>query len=103
MNARDLLAQMEWADAEIWRAIHATANAIGILDDRKTVDKCISVGRRVERGQNPHARGLAGPVGADVAKHLPAMYVEADVVHGPRRAEMPIQPAKLDHRVRRDH
>ncbi|HYH08047.1 MAG TPA: DinB family protein [Thermoanaerobaculia bacterium] len=26
-SARDLLAHMQWADAEIWRAIHATPNA----------------------------------------------------------------------------
>ena len=45
-------------------------HAVRIVDDREAVDQRVARGGLVERGQDPHAGGFAGAVGADVAEDL---------------------------------
>ena len=77
--------------------------AIGIVHTGKPVHTSVAVGRQVERGENPHARRLAGAIRADVAEYFPARYGERYVVDRPRVAKKAMQSMELDHGVRGDH
>ena len=75
----------------------AAADPIGIVDHGEAVDHGVAGRGQVERGQDPHARRLAGAVGADVAEDLSLVHREGDAVHRPGAVEVPVQVPQLDH------
>ena len=76
-----------------------TPYEVGIVHHRESVDECIAVGGQIQRGQNAHAGGFAGAVGADVAEHFAPRHFERDIAHGARAAEVAVQPPQLDRRT----
>src|SRR5687768_10340749 len=73
--------------------------AIRIVGYREPIDKGVARIRLIERGKDPHARGLAGAVWPDVPKDLAAMHLERDVVHRVRPPEVTVNMTELHHRM----
>ena len=48
------------------------SHSIGIFEDGEAIDESVAIRRQFQRGQNPHAGRLAGPVGTDITENLPA-------------------------------
>src|SRR5262249_7764837 len=50
----------------------------------------------VQRGQDPHGGGLAGPIGADKAEDLPRRERKGNVIHRPGAAEVLLEADDVD-------
>ena len=70
-------------------------DAIGL--DVDAGDPGRAVGGRHEAGQEPHGRGLAGPVGTEEGHDLALGDGERDVPDGQERPELLAEPIGLDH------
>ena len=81
------------------RVRHETQNpphSVRLVDHRFTAYQRIPGGWQVERRQDPHRGGLAGPVGTDETQHLAGMRRKRNIVDGTQRPEEPVQVPDLD-------
>ena len=83
-------------DEVVGHEAEPAADAVGIVDHREAVDEGVAgVGSRA--WPDPHAGGLARPVGTDVAENLPLAGRQTRRRRPPGGAEVPAQASKFDH------
>src|SRR5262249_23774075 len=73
-------------------------NAVRIVDDRKSVDKGISVLWTIQRRKNSHAGCFSCTVGSNKAEHLSALHFERNIVDRFGVPKVAVQMSKFDHR-----